>query len=64
MPKKQVCVRTFPNTYTHPVSVLNDYLSRGFTVVICNEFAISANLKGNEYILEKEVNVDEFECSE
>lgn len=50
--KKQICVRTFPNTYTNPTMKINKYLNLGYTVVMCNSFAVNDTCKGNEYILE------------
>ena len=53
--KKQVCIRTYPNNFTATTEGLDNYLSKGYTVVMCNTFEANREQKGNEYILEKEV---------
>lgn len=58
MNKKQVVVRTYPNNYTHTTSFLEMYLNNGYIVVMCNPFDCG-DKKGNEYILEKEIEENE-----
>lgn len=56
MAKKQICIRTFPSSFINPTKTLNEYLQKGYIVVMCNPFsAEKPNAYGNEYILEKEV---------
>lgn len=59
----QKVVRTYPKSSdsTQTIGELNSYLSKGWTVVMCNTFAIAgANallgqvIYGNEYIIEKD----------
>jgi hypothetical protein len=54
--KKQVCVRTYPNNFTITTEELDKHLSVGYTIVMCNTFDANKEQKGNEYILEKEVD--------
>lgn len=54
MSKKQVVVRTYPNGWMKQTKSLQDYLSQGYCVVMCNKFHVSNEVLGNEYILEKE----------
>ena len=54
--KKQVCVRTYPNNFTSTTETLDKLLSVGYTVVMCHTFDANREQKGNEYILEKEVD--------
>lgn len=54
--KKQVCVRTYPNNFTATTEDLEKYLEMGYTVVMCNTFEANREQRGNEYILEKEVD--------
>lgn len=53
MPNKQVCVRTYPETYINTISCLQEYLRKGYFVVMCNQFLCREGVFGNEYILEK-----------
>ena len=53
MANEQVCIRTYPETYTGTTSCLNEYLRKGYFVVMCNQFLCRAGIFGNEYILEK-----------
>ena len=55
MAKKQVCVRTYPNTYIDSTNNLDEHLKQGYIVVMCNPFRTKNGMTGNEYILEKEV---------
>ncbi|GEM_PF-3415736 len=52
--KKQIVIRTFPETYTNPTTNLSNALNQGYTVVMANQFDLSGGKKGTEYILEKE----------
>lgn len=53
MLKEQVCVRTYPETYIGTIKSLNEYLRKGYFVVMCNQFLCREGVFGNEYILEK-----------
>lgn len=52
--KKQIVVRTYPNTYTDPTTNLKNALKQGYVVVMANPFDVGGDKKGTEYILEKE----------
>lgn len=52
--KKQVCVRTYPDSYYNPTKEIEMYLKDGYTVLMCNNFYTASGKQGNEYILEKE----------
>ena len=54
--KNQICVRTYPNNFTATTEDLEKYLNSGYTVVMCHPFEANREQKGNEYILEKEVD--------
>lgn len=60
MPNRQICVRTQPYIGKEKTKSLNDYLSRGYKVVLCNRYICDIHngdvIYANEYILEKEVN--------
>ena len=58
MIKKQVVVRTYPNNYMITTNFLENYLNNGYIVVMCNPF-YCGDKKGNEYILEKEIEESE-----
>ena len=53
--KKQVCVRTYPGNYINTTEELQKYLNAGYTVVMCSTFEASRDQRGNEYILERDV---------
>ena len=53
--KKQVCVRTYPGNYINTTEELQEYLNAGYTVVMCSTFEASRDQRGNEYILERDV---------
>lgn len=52
--KEQVVVRTYPTAYNNPTDRLEEYLKKGYVVVMCNKFVASGGFEGNEYILEKQ----------
>lgn len=52
--KEQVIVRTYPTTYNNPTGRLEEYLKKGYVVVMCNKFVTYGGFEGNEYILEKQ----------
>lgn len=52
--KEQVVVRTYPTYYNNPTDRLEEYLKKGYVVVMCNKFVASGGFDGNEYILEKQ----------
>ena len=53
--KKQKVVRTYPNNYTNPMTVLRDALGEGWIVVMCNQTYLENNRTYLEYILEKDI---------
>lgn len=54
MSKRQVVVRTYPNGWTNPTTILQHYLDEGYIVVMVNKIQ-SKECENLEYILEKEV---------